>query len=235
MIRRIAVAALIAGLAAPAAAAAAPPVAPLVDLQPTALLSPDGRSMTVELLARCAERSTIVEASVTVSQPQASGRASIPLTCVGSLRVFRVTVPASTGTFTLAPAQGSASLVVKSGKTQRAQDSQALDVLPGVVVELADTATLESGGGAITLAVAVACPRGANGLRSNVGVWQGQAGGNGAYTPVCDGARHVFDVRVQASQGAFQAGAAQALTFADVEHAGSVFSGVDDGAVQIVP
>jgi hypothetical protein len=40
---------------------------------------------------------------------------------------------------------------------------------------------------------------------------------------------------VQASQGAYQAGIAQALTFADIEYAGNVFYGVnDDGALELV-
>ena len=40
---------------------------------------------------------------------------------------------------------------------------------------------------------------------------------------------------VQASQGAYQAGIAQALTFADIEYAGNVFYGVnEDGALELV-
>jgi hypothetical protein len=42
-------------------------------------------------------------------------------------------------------------------------------------------------------------------------------------------------VRVQASQGLYEPGIAQALTFADVEYNGQVFSGVDDdGALELV-
>jgi hypothetical protein len=223
-------------LGAPAAAAAARPAAPQVDVQPLGRLSPDGQSIAVDVIAKCAERSTVIEATVTVSQPQASGRASFPLTCVGSLRVFSVTVPAAAGTFELAPAQASASVVVKGGQTQRAQDTETLHVQPNVLVELADSARLESGGGAVTLAVAVACPVGANGLGATLNVSQGQASGNGTYMPICDGLRHVFDVRVQASRGVYQAGSAQALTFADVEHTGGmVVTGVDDGEVQLLP
>lgn len=66
-------------------------------------------------------------------------------------------------------------------------------------------------------------------------VAQGQASsGNGTYVPICDGQRHTFTVRVQASQGVYQAGNAQALTFANVEHAGIGFAGVDESPVQIV-
>ena len=41
-------------------------------------------------------------------------------------------------------------------------------------------------------------------------------------------AHHTFAVRVQAFQGMYRVGTAQAVTFADVE-VGGVFSGVDDG------
>ena len=44
---------------------------------------------------------TVVETVVTVSQPQASGRASFSLTCIDQVRMFTVTVPAAGGTFEL--------------------------------------------------------------------------------------------------------------------------------------
>jgi hypothetical protein len=67
-----------------------------------------------------------------------------------------------------------------------------------------------------------------------VNVSQGQTSGNGFYVPVCDGSRHTFTIRVQASQGVYQAGGAQALTFATVEHAGIATAGVDERPVEIV-
>ncbi len=64
---------------------------------------------------------------------------------------------------------------------------------------------------------------------------QGQAMGVGTYVPVCDGSRHTFTVRVEAFQGLYQAGIAQALTFANVEYAGENFYGIDDdGLIDIV-
>jgi len=48
------------------------------------------------------------------------------------------------------------------------------------------------------------------------------------YTPVCDGHNHVFSLVVRASRGVFQAGAAQAFTFATVEADGMSFTGVDE-------
>jgi hypothetical protein len=208
---------------------------PIVDIQSAAWLAPDGQSINVQLLASCPERWTVVEAVVVVSQPEASGQGSFPLTCIGSLRPFGVNVQSTGGTFRLGDAQANASVLIRRGRTERAQDAEVIDVQPAVAVDLGDTAQLESGGGAVLIDVTVACPVGANGQESLVGISQGQTSGSGSYVPVCDGRPHTFNVRVLASRGAFQAGAAQALTFANVEHEGSGFSGVDEVSIQIVP
>jgi hypothetical protein len=224
---------LAAGAAAPASAR--PAAGPHVDIQPFAGLAPDARSITVQVLASCPERWTVVEAIVAVLQSQASGRASFPLTCIGSLRPFVVTVPSSGGAFELSEAQVTASVVVQRGKSMRAQDSQAVQVEPTVLVELADTAQLENGGGAVVMGVTVACPDGTNGLQSSLNVsQQGQTSGGGSYLPVCDGSRHTFIVRAQATQGTYHTGSAQALTFANIEHQGNVVYGIDDGTIEIV-
>jgi hypothetical protein len=82
----------------------------------------------------------------------------------------------------------------------------------------------------------VARPVGTIGRESGLVVSQaGRVMGSGRYTPICDGARHTFTVRVEASQGIYEPGIAQALTFADVDYNGEVFSGVDDdGALDLV-
>ena len=82
-----------AGLAAPVNARQSP--GPVVDIQSAGGLAPDGSSIVVQLLASCPERWTVVEAVVAVSQPQASGQASFPLTCIGSLRMVTVVVRSS--------------------------------------------------------------------------------------------------------------------------------------------
>ena len=107
---------------------------------------------------------------------------------------------------------------------------------PTVLVELAETARLESGGGAVVIDVTVACPVGTNGLLSSLVVSQGgQAIGSGTYVPICDGSRHTFTVRVEASSGSYEAGIGQTLTFANTEYAGQNFYGIDDdGALEIV-
>jgi hypothetical protein len=234
-IRALVVAAAIGLLGAgatPAEAGQAP--GPRVDIHSAALLAPDGGSITVTLLASCPERWTVVEAVVSVTQPQASGNASFPLTCIGSLRSFSVAVPSSGGTFDLGNAQVAASVLIKRGRTDRAQDAEVVDVQPGVFAQLAETARLESGGAAVLIDVTTACPLGANGQQSSVNVSQGQTYGGGSYLPVCDGQPHTVTVRVSAIQGVFRAGDAQALTFANVEHEGMSFSGVDEGPIQIV-
>jgi hypothetical protein len=217
---------------APAEARLSP--GPRVEIQSAAWLAPDGQSISVTLLASCPERWTVIEAVVSVSQPQASGQASFPLTCIGSFRSFTVSVPSAGGTFELGEAQANASVLIKRGRTDRAQDAAVVDVQPAVFVDLAETAQLESGGGAVLIDVTTACPVGANGQESHVNVSQGQTSGNGTYLPVCDGQQHTVTVRVTAFRGVFQTGDAQALTFADVEHEGMGFSGVDDGPIQIV-
>jgi hypothetical protein len=206
---------------------------PFLDIHSAARLAPDGRTVTVDLLWSCPLRWTVVEAAVTVSQPQASGRASFSLTCVDQVLPVTVTVPVSSGTFELGDAQVNASVLIKRGRTELIQDAQVVDVQPTVLANLAGTARLESGG-AVVIDVTVACPAGATGLSSSyVNVSQGQASGSGNYTPVCDGFPHTFTVRAQAFRGTFQAGSARALTFADVEHDGIAFSGIDEREVQI--
>jgi hypothetical protein len=225
------------GVAAAAPAGARFQEAPVVDIQSNPVgLAPNGSSVALAVLASCPERWTVVEAVVRVSQPGASGQASFPLTCIGSVRPFWVTVPASGGAFQLGSAQVSASVVIKRGKTARADDFEVLDVVPTVLVELAETAQIQSGGTAVLLDVTVACPAGTTGRESGLVVSQaGRVMGSGRYTPICDGARHTFSVLVQASQGVYEAGIAQGLTFADIVFNGEVFSGVDDdGALDLV-
>jgi hypothetical protein len=143
-------------------------------------------------------------------------------------------VQSSGAPFQLGEAQGTAFVLIKRGRTEQAQDSEVVQVDPTVFVDLADTALLEGGGEAVSIDVTVACPVGSNGQQSYVNVSQGQASGNGFYVPTCDGQRHTVTVTVQASQGLYQPGSAQALTFAFVEEGGDSFSGVDDNQIQIV-
>jgi hypothetical protein len=228
----VGVIALLVAVAAATPANARVTPAPAVQIQGVAGLAPDGRSIGVQVLASCPERWTVVEAVVRVSQPGASGQASFPLTCIGSMRLFGVTVASASGAFQLGEAQVTASVVIKRGKTARADDSQVVPVQPTVLVELAETAQLESGGGAVVMDVTVACPAGTNGLQSSLVVSQaGQSIGSGTYVPVCDGSAHTFTVRVVASQGLYHTGIAQALTFANVEFGGEIFYGIDDDGV----
>lgn len=210
--------------------------APDVRVQHVAGLAPDGSSMIVQVLASCPERWTVVQAVMRVSQPGAFGEAPFPLTCVGYLRSFLITVPVQDGTFGLGDVVVSASVVVQRGKTARADDSRVVPAHPLVLVELADFARLESGNAAVVLDVAVTCHPEATGLESRLVVSQGGTLGVGLYTPVCDGTRHTFGVRVEPPEGVYNpAFVAQALTFANTVVAGQVVYGIDDdGSLELV-
>ena len=215
-------------------AGARPGQLPFVELGSAALLAPDGGSLTIEVIASCPERWSVVEARVTVSQPQATGSGSFPLACIGSARPFIVTVRSSGGRFALGAAAATASVVVERGRTAAAQDSAAVQLDPAVVVGLADTARLQAGGGSLTIGVTVACPPGPSGEDSYVAVSQGNVVGRGFYVPTCDGAPHAFDVAVTSVSGVFTAGDARALSFANVSFGGLSFVGVADEPVQLV-
>jgi hypothetical protein len=217
-------------------AAARPPSPPTVDVHSLGLMAPDARSIRVQVLASCAERATVVQAVVAVSQPTGSGSAPIPLTCAGFVQVLDVVVPIQTGVYSLGTAEVSATVVSARGKTLSASNTELVSVDPGVDVELGGSARLGPGGASVVLDVTVACPAGTTGTPSRVGVFQALTSGSGPYLPLCDGQPHTFAVTVTAAQGAYAAGIAQALTFTDVVWNGRTFTGVDDdGALELVP
>jgi hypothetical protein len=209
---------------------------PVVDIQTGAAgMSPDGRTIGVTVLASCPERWSVVEATVTVSQPSGSGQASFPLSCIKSMRSFSIAVPATTGSFQLGEALVTATVVIERGKTARADDSEVLPVDPTVLVELAGSGQRVDDGRAVVLDVTVACPVGTTGRQSSLVVSQSPVIiGSGTYTPVCDGLRHTFTVRVETNSNPYQPGIAQALTFAQIEWQGEIFEGIDDdGALEL--
>lgn len=196
-------------------------------------LAPDGRSMSVRLTTTCDPKWTIVEARVTVTQPQASGEASFVPRCGRLTYGLQVTVPALDGMFQTGEAQASAVLVVRQGKTKEARDSARIGVHPQVAVRLADRAALV-GGGAVLIDVTVTCPPTSIGRGGEVTVYDGEAVGTGAFGPTpCDGNPQTIEVTVEASEGRFQVGAANAFTFAGIEHEGSIFQGSDFRAIQV--
>jgi len=220
---------------AAAAADARRPSPPTVELGSSALLAPDGSSIATSVVASCAEGSTVVRAAVTVTQGAAAGTGTFEIPCIGPFpRVFPVTVAATSGTFALAAVRADATLVVRRGKTQEASGSASLPLDPAVAVSLGDTATIGGGGAAATIDVTVACPPGPTGLQSYVAVTQGNVTGRGFYVPVCDGAPHTFTVVAETGQGAFSAGDARTLSFADVDWNGSFFTGVADEPLRLV-
>lgn len=207
-----------------------------VDVGTAGNLSPDQRSVMVGVLARCPVGWTLVQTSVTLSQGQASGAASFPLSCTDEYQSFHITIQSTGALFQLGDAQGSASVTVtRPGKTERVSDGNSVGLEPTAIAELADTALLASGSRSVKIAVTVACTPGPTGVESFVNVsHQGTVSGNGSYVPVCDGERHTFSVTVQAYQGVYQLGPARALTFATADWNGVGVYGIDDQPIQIV-
>jgi hypothetical protein len=176
----------------------------------------------------------VLEASVSVTQGQASGEASFPLTCTGANMPFRVTVQSSGAPFQLGEAQATTSVVIQRGRTRQAQDSETVRVVPTMVVDLDDTAVLQGGGQAVSIEVTAACSAGAAGGQSYVTITQSPVSGTGTFVPTCDGQPHTFDVTVPASDGLFQTGTAQGRAFVAAQQGGDLFFGEDNHPVEIV-
>ena len=203
-------------------------------LSEQALLAPDGGSMTFDLSTVCDRTWTIVQASVSVTQPQASGTGSFTPNCGRIPYVVRVMVPALSGTFQTGSANATAVLVVRQGSTKQAQDSATLRVRPDVSVLLADQAMLE-GDGAVRIDVTVTCPMSAVGQGGSVRIYDGVVVGTGTFGPTpCDTLPHTVSVRVASSEGPFRVGSAEALASASVSEGGDVFPGADLRTIQIV-
>jgi len=203
-------------------------------LSEQALLAPDGTSMTFDISTVCDRTWTIVEASASATQPQASGTGSFTPNCGRIPYVVRVTVPATSGTFQTGPADVTARLVVQQGPTKRAQDSATLRVRPDVSVVLGDQAVLEADG-AVRIDVTVTCPMSAVGQGGSVTIYDGQVAGTGTFGPTpCDMLPHTLSVRVASSEGSFRVGSAEALASASITEGGDVFSGAELRTIQIV-
>jgi hypothetical protein len=123
------VTALGAAIAAPAVADPKPKVT--VEIASTATLAEGGQAVVVDMTASCARNWQVLEAFVTVSQPQAGGTGSFPLTCTGQDQTFTVTVRSLDAAFEPGQAQASGFvLILRRDQTQQAQDSAALQILP---------------------------------------------------------------------------------------------------------
>jgi len=203
-------------------------------LSEQASLAPDGGSMTFVLSTVCDRGWTIVEASVTVTQPQASGTGPFTPNCGRIPYNVVATAPATSGTFQTGPAEVTAVLVVQQGPTKEAQDSGTLRARPDVSVVLGDQAVLESDG-AVRIDVTVTCPASAVGQGGYVRIYDGVVVGTGTFGPTpCDSLPHTVSVRVASSEGLFQVGSAEALASASVTEGGDVFPGSDLRTIQIV-
>jgi hypothetical protein len=101
-----------------------------VEVADTATLGPGGQTVSIEVTASCARPWQVLEAFVTVSQPQAMGMGGIPLTCTGRPQTFTVTVTSFGSAFEPGAAQASAFVLIeRRGETQQGQDSEVIQIL----------------------------------------------------------------------------------------------------------
>lgn len=189
-------------------------------------LMPDSQAALVRLDVYCSEQQTVVDARVSVVQPQASGEASFSPRCIGR-DIIEVAVP-SDDVFETGQAQVSAVVGFRQGRTKEVRDAQVMRVGPIVTVALADEGHLEDGGTALVIDVTVACPVGSTGQESPVFRYPSQ----GSYVPTCDGGSHTWGVRLERSQGEWLPGPAVVTAFAHVEEGGDRFTGWHQRTVQ---
>ena len=105
---------------------------PTVELASVAILAPDGQSVTIDVTASCPKKWAVLEALITVSQPQTFGQAGISLTCTGRPQLVPVTVRSLDAAFQPGSAQASGFVLIeRRGQTQQAQDSQVVLVTSG--------------------------------------------------------------------------------------------------------
>lgn len=197
-------------------------------------ITPDGRSMRFHITTKCDPKWTIVEATVSVTQAQASGQGPFTPSCGRITYGVTVTVPVVTGTFQTGPAQAHVVLVVGQGPNKRAEDSGSLRVRPSVSAFLDDTATLQ-GDGSLVIDVTVTCPMSAVGRGGQVRIYDGQIVGTGTFGPTpCDALPHTVSVSVGSPDGSFQVGSAEASAWASIEEGGDFFSSFDLRTIQVV-
>ena len=191
-------------------------------------LTPDSQAVIVRLDVYCSEPQTVVDAHLSVVQPQASGEARFSPRCI-ERDIVEVAVPSSNGVFETGQAQVSALVVFGHGRTKQAQDSEVMRVGPIVTVAVADEGRIEDGGEAAVVDVTAACPVGSTGQQSPVFLYPRQ----GFYVPTCDGSSHTFSVRLETSQGLWLPWPAAVDAFALVEEGGERFIGWDRRSVQM--
>jgi hypothetical protein len=113
---------------APAGAAPKPRVS--VEVADTATRGGDGQTVVVVVTASCAPQWQVLEALVTISQPQATGMGGIPLSCTGRPQTFTVTVTSFGLAFEPGDARASAFVLIeRRGQTQQAQDSEVIQLV----------------------------------------------------------------------------------------------------------
>jgi hypothetical protein len=109
---------------------AAPRPKASVEVADTAALAPDGQSVTFDVTASCARGWQVLEAFITISQPQTDGTAGIPLSCTRRAQTFTVTASSLDAAFQPGDAQASALVLIeRRGRIQQAQDSETIQLV----------------------------------------------------------------------------------------------------------
>jgi hypothetical protein len=102
-----------------------------VEIGDVGTLSADGQTATVQVTASCARGWQVLEALVTVSQPQTFGMAGIPLSCTGRSQTSAVAVQSLDAPFQPGDAQVSAYVLIeRRDRTMQAQDTEVVVLQP---------------------------------------------------------------------------------------------------------
>jgi hypothetical protein len=208
-----------------------------ISIAPTASLEPDGVYANIDVTVTCPVGWTWSQGWTYIFQPGDTGGSGTfgPLTCTGTPQVGHSRV-VNGNRIDLGSADAQAFVrIAKNGTQVTSSASRTIAVQPSVVVRIANQGQLTgTSGGAVSLAVAVACPQGATGQASTLAVSQGAASGTASFTPVCDRVSHTLVLSIAASGGTFQTGGASASAQSSVGFNGGSFSGSDSRTVTIL-
>jgi hypothetical protein len=213
-----------------------PSPSPTVEVAPSGMLAPNGESATVDVTVTCPEGWTWSYGRLYVLQGDRGGAGTFSVPCTGTPQVAQAKVVNGNrfelGSWTATAYVG----IVRNGQQVTATSTRTISLEPGVTARVADQGQLTgTSGGGVSIAVSVACPRGATGQESYVAVSQdGTALGRVFFTPTCDGLTRSVLLSIPALQGTFHTGSAVGDASVAVTWDGDSFSGVDNRAITLL-
>jgi hypothetical protein len=242
----VAVALIIGSTATVAAKRPSPPPSPspspspaptvTIEIAPSGTLEPSGEYANVDVTVTCPIGWTWDHGWLYVLHGNLGGSGTFTATCTGTPQTAHSRVVNgnrfSLGDWTATAYAG----IVKSGQQATASTTRTISLQPGVTARVASQGQLTgTSGGGVAIAVDVACPIGAAGAQSSVGVSQdGTAFGRAFFTPTCDRFNHSVLLQIAASQGTFHTGSVVGDASVSVTWNGGTFSGVDNRAVTLL-